>query len=349
MRRRTTRPAAPAHVAAGPDPGVEATLRRLELLVTRRLDGLLLGDHLGLLPGSGTERAESRAYRVGDDVRRMDWSVTARTTVPHVYDLVADRELETWVVVDQSASMEFGTALAEKRELAVNAVAAVGFLSARSGNRLGAVVLGGAGGPLVLPARSGGTALRSLLRTLLSQPRTGRDRGARPGQVSAAGGGLAAGLEQLQRPPRRRGLVVVVSDFLDGMPPPGATGGDGTGPAGWERPLRALSARHQVLAVEVVDPRELTLPDVGVLTLVDPETGALLDVSTRSRGLRERYARAAAAQRADIALGLRRAGAGHLQLRTDGDWLADVVRHVLTERRRRLGARSPVRPAAVVR
>ena len=130
-------------------------------------------------------------------------------------------------------------------------------------------------------------------------------------------------MEQLRRPPRRRGLVAVVSDFL------------GTPVEEWERPLRALSGRHEVLAVEVVDPRELELPDVGLLRLVDPESGRLLDVSTRSRKLRSRYAAAAAEQRAAIAAALRRAHAHHLPLRTDRDWLLDVVRYAAEARRRR--------------
>jgi len=134
---------------------------------------------------------------------------------------------------------------------------------------------------------------------------------------------LAAALEGLRRPPRRRGLAVLISDFL--------TSGNPEAPE-WERPLRALTARHQLLAVEVLDPRELSLPNVGVLNLVDPETGRLLEVNTRSRRVRERYAAAAAAQREAIAATLRRVGAEHLQLRTDRDWLLDVVRHVRRSR-----------------
>jgi uncharacterized protein (DUF58 family) len=294
----------------------EQVLRRLELVVTRRLDGLLQGDHLGLLPGPGSELAEAREYRPAeDDVRRMDWNVTARTTVPHVRDLVADHELETWVLVDASASMDFGTAHLEKRDLAVAAVATVGFLTARAGNRIGAVVAGG--GQLVpVPARTGRAHLFALLRTLLAVPRTPAGRPEVP---------LALALDRMHRSVRRRGLVVVVSDFLDGLADPRR-------PA-WERPLRRLTTRQQVLAVETVDPRELALPDVGLLSVVDPETGRTREVPTASRRLRERYAAAAAEQRAGIAAALRRAGATHLQLRTDRDWVRDVVRHILAQRR----------------
>lgn len=297
----------------------EQVLRQLELQVTRRLDGLLQGDYQGLLPGPGSEPGESRPYRTGDDVRRMDWNVTARTTVPHVRDEVADRELEAWVVVDGSASLDFGTALCEKRDLAVAAVAAVGFLTARIGNRLGAVVVEPEGVRRI-PARTGRTAMYALLHQLVARPRATEGTGTTD---------LAAGIRQLVQPARRRGLAVVVSDFL--------------APGGWEVPLRALALRHQVLAVEIVDPRELELPNVGFLSLVDPETGRRLDVPTGKAGLRERYAAAAAAERATIAAAVRRAGAAHLVLRTDRDWIRDVVAFVLTGRQRRGGLATPDR------
>jgi len=310
----------------------EQVLRRLELRMTRRIDGLLHGDYLGLLPGSGSELAEARVYRPGeDDVRHMDWNVTARTTVPHVRDLVADRELETWALVDATASMDFGTAQVEKRDLATSAVAAIGFLTTRAGNRLGAHVVHG-GRVRRIPARGGRAALFALLRELLDLPRTA------PG--GPAGPPLASAVDGLRRTVRRRGLVVVVSDFLDGLDDPDA-------PA-WERPLRRLTARQQVLAIEVTDPRELELPDVGLLTLVDTETGRRREVSTASHRLRERYAEAAAAQRGAVRAALRRGGAGHLQLSTDRDWLRDIVRHVVVQRRiaRAGGAKAPTGGAA---
>jgi uncharacterized protein (DUF58 family) len=301
---------------------IEARLRRFELLVLRRLEGLLQGNHLGLLPGAGSERAESREYRIGDDVRRIDWAVTARTTIPHVGDLIADHELTTYAVVDLSPSMEFGTAQWEKRDLAMAATTAFGALTTRLGSRFGAVVL--SGDPVrpirELPPLSGRNALRRVSRSLAATPRTGLDRPA--AGTSPTGASLAGALDRLGRQPRRRGLVVVVSDLL----------GD---PAAWERPMRALAARHQVLAVEVTDPRELTLPAVGVLSLVDPETGALLEVDTGSAKLRARYEQAAAERRAAVAKALRSARAGHLTLRTDRDWLLDIVRHVASARRRR--------------
>ncbi|WP_157248080.1 DUF58 domain-containing protein [Nonomuraea typhae] len=295
----------------------EPALRRLELTITRRLDGLLQGEHLGLLPGPGSELAEARPYQAGDDVRRIDWNVTARTAEPHVRDVVADRELELWVLLDASASMDFGTAAMEKRDLALAAAAALGFLTQRTGNRIGAHLLHGSG-VQVLPARTGRPHLMALLQRMFALPRT------RPG---AKVPGLGAAADQLGRTLVRRGLAVVVSDFLDP-------------PQTWEPALRRLAVRHQVLAAEVLDPRELALPDVGLLTLVDPETGRRGEYATASARLRRRYAEAAAAQRAAIEAALRRARASHLRLRTDGDWVRDLVEHVLRRRRlARLGAR----------
>ncbi|MFF5178992.1 DUF58 domain-containing protein [Micromonospora sp. NPDC000316] len=323
MRRASLAP-----VAVPPDPGLaelspDQRLRRLELTVTRRLNGLLHGQYRGLLPGPGSEPAGSREYRPGEDeVRRMDWAVTARTAVPHVRQVDADRELTTWLLVDASASMEFGTAELDKRELAVAAVAAVGFLTAGVGNRLGAQVLR-ADGVRRFPARSGRTHLFGLLRMLLTAPRTSG-----PGDRSPGGSPeLADGLNALHRVANQRGLVVVVSDFLDGLPD------DPDHPPPWEATLRRLSVRHQVLAIEVTDPRELELPDVGLITLVDPETGRHREVSTSDRRLRERYAEAAAAQREQVRQALRRSAATHLALRTDRDWGADIVRHVHAQRR----------------
>jgi uncharacterized protein (DUF58 family) len=309
----------------------ERRLRHLELTITRRLDGLLHGSYLGLLPGVGSEPAGSREYRPGEDeVRRMDWSVTARTTVPHVRTVDADRELATWVLVDATASMDFGTAEFEKRELAVAAVAAVGFLAAGTGNRLGAHLLSPAG-VRRFAARGGRTHLLGILHALLAAPR------ATTGNAAA----LADAVDGLNRAVPRRGLMVVVSDFLDGLDD------DGLGPAppAWEQPLRRLTARHQTLAVQVGDPREIDLPDVGLLTLVDPETGHRREVPTASRRLRERYAAAAAQQQATVTAAIKRSGAGHLGLRTDRDWVADIVRHVHAQRRLGRAARRPMNAA----
>jgi uncharacterized protein (DUF58 family) len=294
-------------------------LRRLEFAVRNKLDGLLQGNYLGLVPGPGSEAGESRPYVLGDDVRRMDWPVTARTTVPHIRQTVADRELETWLVVDLSPSMDFGTARVEKRELVLAAITTVVHLTVRGGNRVGAVV-GNGQQSYVIPARSGRAHGRHLLRRIATTPRA----------ASAGGKDLTALLESLRRPRRRRGLVAVVSDFLD------ASTDGSTLP--WERPLRGLSERHQLLGVEVLDPRELALPSAGLVTFVDTETGRQLEVQTSDVRVQARYAAAAAAQRERIATALRHSGAAHLQLRTDRDWITDVVRFVIARRKFVVGA-----------
>ncbi len=300
--------------------GAADVLRRLELTVSRRLDGLLQGDHAGLRPGPGSEAGEARAYVAGDDIRRMDWNVTARVGSPHVRLPIADHELETWVVVDRSPSLDFGTARCEKRDLALAAVAAVGHLTARAGNRLGAVLTGGPEGVVRIPARSGRTHLQAVLHRIAIAPR---------GEASGATD-LGPALVEVDRLARRRGLVVVVSDFLTGSLASVARSDGGN----WAKGLRALAVRHDVLAVEVVDPRELELPDVGFLALVDPETGQRLEVATSDKRLRARYAEAAQQQRAGTAQAVRRAGADHLVLRTDQDWVADIVRFAQLRKRR---------------
>jgi uncharacterized protein (DUF58 family) len=216
--------------------------------------------------------------------------------------------------------MDFGTARSEKRQLALAAVTAIAHLTVRGGNRVGALVSNGRARYLV-PARAGRDHARYLLRRVANTPRGEEAPG---GAVNGAD--LAGLLEQLRRPQRRRGLVAVVSDFVEAAQP-------GAAELAWERAMRALADRHQLLGVEVVDPRELELAPAGLVTFVDPETGRQVEVQTSDRKLRERYAAAAARQRQQIADALRHCGAGHLRLRTDGDWVADIVRYVVTHRR----------------
>ncbi|BBY16225.1 DUF58 domain-containing protein [Mycolicibacterium litorale] len=295
------------------DPALSAALRKLELTVRRKLDGVLHGDHLGLIPGPGSEPGESRIYQPGDDVRRMDWSVTARTTVPHVREMIADRELETWMVVDMSASLDFGTAACEKRDLAVAAAAAITFLNSGGGNRIGAIIANGESVRRV-PALSGRMHEQEMLRTIATMPKA----------PTGVRGDLAAAIDALRRPERRRGMAVVISDFL--------------GPINWMRPLRAISARHEVLAIEVLDPRDVELPEVGDVVLQDAETGVTREF-TIDHQLREDFERAAAEHRAEVARTLRRCGAPLLSLRTDRDWIADVVRFVASRRRGAMAGR----------
>ncbi|OKH81731.1 hypothetical protein EB75_14560 [Mycobacterium sp. ST-F2] len=294
------------------DPELSAALRKLELTVRRKLDGVLHGDHQGLIPGPGSEPGESRLYQPGDDVRRMDWSVTARTTHPHVRQMIADRELETWLVVDMSASLDFGTAGCEKRDLAVAAAAAIAFLNSGGGNRLGAVISNGDTVRRV-PALSGRLHEQELLRAIATTPK------APPG----VRGDLAAAIDALRRPERRRGMAVIISDFL--------------GPINWMRPLRAISGRHEVLGIEIIDPRDVELPAIGDVVLQDAESGITKEF-TIDEQLRDDFARAAQAHRDEVARTLRRCDAPLLTLRTDRDWIADVVRFVANRRRGAMAA-----------
>ncbi|BBC17394.1 hypothetical protein JK2ML_1809 [Mycobacterium leprae Kyoto-2] len=295
------------------DPKLSAALRTLELTVKRKLDGVLHGDHLGLISGPGSEPGESRVYQPGDDVRRMDWAVTARTTHPHVRQMIADRELETWMVIDMSASLDFGTTICEKRDLAVAAAAAITFLNSGGGNRLGALICNGARMTRV-PARSGRQHEQTLLRTIATTPKA-------PVGVR---GDLTVAIDALRRPERRRGMAVIISDFL--------------GPINWMRPLRAIAARHEVLGIEVLDPRDVALPDIGEVVLQDAETGVTREF-TIDAALRDDFARAAAAHCADVSRSLRNCGAPLMSLRTDRDWIADIVRFVESRRRGALAGR----------
>jgi len=302
----------------------EAVFATLDLAVRRRLPGRLQGDHRGLQLGPGSEPEEVTRYRPGeDDVRRIDWGATARTGEAHVWRSTAEHELETWVLVDDTASMAFGTEELEKRDVAAGAVAAVGMLTAGPGNRLGTATLDRRGLRWSAPIAPRAAALRALRST------------GRP-EDAPAPHDLAGALTAFAARRRRTGLRVVVTDFVDG---------DGAveRPFAWERPLRRLAAAHQTLVVEVVDPRELALPDVGALTLVDPESGRRREVWTADPRLRERYAVAAAAHRAEVAAACRAARAAHVVLRTDRDWVRDLARHVQGDR---VDRRTPLRVGA---
>jgi uncharacterized protein (DUF58 family) len=274
-----------------------AYLRRLDLTIRKRLDGLLAGEFLGILPGPGTERSGGRLYGPGDDARRIDWSLTARSLAPHIRTTDADRELETWLVIDRSASLDFGTALREKRELALCAAAAFGSLAQRGANRIGMIVSGGA----------------NLVRML-----TKLDGMTRANAAASPTATLTAALDKLQRIQIRRGQVIIVSDFLESQD--------------WARAIRRLSLHHQVVAVQVIDPREFSLPAMGILGLVDPESGRTMHVQTNSKALRKRYAEAATARHQTIASRLRHAGTAHLILSTEDDWLREIVRFVSVRR-----------------
>jgi uncharacterized protein (DUF58 family) len=286
----------------------EALLRALDISIGRRVEGQLAGDYRSVLLGEGSELALVRPYVPGDDVRRIDWAVTARTNEPHIRVDLAERVLVTWLVLDTSPSMEFGTADRRKADVAEGVAIAIGHLATRRGNRLGVVTFGDSD-PKALPARQGRMGLVGVLSAL-------RDR---PGDTGGGATSLRDAIRHAGALARQRALVVLVSDFR--------------GPPDWQRSLLELASRHDVLAVEIRDPREQELANVGPLWLVDPETGRQLRVDTRSARLRERFAAAAAAERAHIAAALTSVGARHVVLTTEGDWLRVLA--VFLRRRRR--------------
>ena len=292
--------ARPTPARPGPGPLAEGLLRALDISIGRRVEGQLAGDFRSNLLGAGTELAMIRPYVAGDDVRRIDWAVTARTGETHVRVDLAERVLVTWLVLDTSVSMQFGTADRRKADVAEGVAVAIGHLSTRRGNRLGVVTFG-AEESRALPARQGRVGLVGLLAALRTEPPAEG-----PGSTT-----LASALRRTGALARQRSLVVVVSDFR--------------GDREWRRPLLELAGHHDVVAVEVRDPREQELTNVGLLYLVDPETGRQLRVDTRSRRLRERFAVAAAAERAELERSLSSVGVRHVVLSTSGDCLRPLV------------------------
>lgn len=284
----------------GPGPISAALVDALSLSIARRGAGALPGDRMAPGVGSGTELAQLRPYQIGDDVRQLDAAASARSGVAHVRLQVPERILTTWLVLDLSASMAFGTADRLKSDVAEGVADVVGRAATRHGGRL-AVLTAGAG-ERVLPPRGGPNAKIGLRRLLAEGV----------GVDGVADRGLGPVLHRAGRLARQPGLVVLVSDFR--------------GPPDWARPLRSLGARHRLLAVEVRDPREERLEPAGRLALVDPESGRLLEVDTSRRALRERFAAAAARERAGVAAELRKAGAHHVVLSTRGDWMRALGR-----------------------
>lgn len=311
----------PPSPPAPPRPTPEALLRRLQLSTLRPLAELLGGDERSPRRGAGLEISEVRAYQPGDDIRFIDWSITARTDEPHVREATVERALDVWLLLDVSPSLAWGTADALKHDRAEAFAALAALLANRRGHRVGALFFSAR--PIgVVPPRAG----RSHLLQILARMR---------GAERAAGGGatnLELALRQAEGLLRRRALVLVVSDFL--------------APEGWQAPLGRLARRHEVLAVRLTDPREAALPDVGLVTLEDPETGQQLLVDTGDARLRERFAQAAEAQ----AQALRRAitaRGGDLLVLSTAEELLPPVRRLLEARRFRRSHRSgPARSGA---
>lgn len=309
----TTRPTGPASDLArvggrqrspsrpGPGPIADRLVRQLELTMDRRVGGQMTGDHLGLGRGSGLELDRIRPYEPGDDVRRIDWNATARTLVPQVREDVPDRQLTAWLLLDHSPSMHFGTADRRKADVAEGAALVVGRFAARRGNRLGIVTFG-AGRESVVPPRGGRPGMLGLLTAVGAEPPEEGGGETSPARALALIGAIRT----------TPGVVVIVSDFR--------------GKRDWIAPLTHVAGRHAVIALEIVDPREDQLVDVGELTLIDPETGRTLRVDTGDRRLRSAFDTAASADRASLAAQFRRLGIRHLRLSTDGPWLPALAR-----------------------
>ncbi len=287
----------------------DALLRALDVTIGRRVEALLAGDYRSAVLGQGSELAQVRPYVAGDDPRQIEWNVTARTGLPHVRVQLAERVMVTWLVLDTSPSMTFGTADRRKADVAEGVALAVGHVATRRGNRLGVVTFGGAD-PTALPPRQGRAGLLGLLLALRNEADEASPGATSLGEAFLRAGGLA----------RQRALVVVVSDFR--------------GPIDWRRPLLELAGRHDVIAVEIRDPREERLPNVGDLWLVDPETGEQLRVNTRDRKLRERYEAAAVQERSGLARVFAAAGVRHVVLSTSGEWLRPLAIFLRGGRRR---------------
>lgn len=308
-RAKPPAPELPVDADLGTPAGrAEQVMQRVEWTIIRRLDGLLQGNYRSLFYGQGLDLAEVREYQPSDDVRYMDWNVTARMSTPHVRRYLEDREVSAWLLLDLSRSVDFGTARFTKRDVVVDFAATMARLLTKRGNRVGALLYSG-GVDAMLPARGGRRQALTIVHAL-TRPQTGGAAGVTD---------LAAVLDRAAQTIRRRSLIFVVSDFIAAP--------------GWEPALRRLAARNEVIAVTVQDPRESDLPDVGPLVLEDAETGEQIYVNTSDRKLRARFHDLAEARRLALERTFQRFGVDALTLSTDGDLLRDLVRFALRRRR----------------
>jgi uncharacterized protein (DUF58 family) len=290
----------------------ERILQRLDWNVIRRLDGLLQGDYRTLFHGNGVDFADLREYQYGDDVRYIDWNVTARTSTPYVREYVEDREVTAWFLLDLSPSVDFGTpdTEREKRTVLIDFVTTLARLLTRHGNRVGAIFYGHQV-ERTIPPRSGRIQVLRLVNDLLHQPRL----------PAAPFTDLAPLLDAGQQTIKRRSLVFVISDFISAP--------------GWERPLNQLTQRHEVMAVRLFDRREVDLPDVGALLVQDAETGEQLYVDTHDRGFRQRFREASQRREATLRDAFARSGVDAVALSTDEDLVHAIVRMATLRRQRR--------------
>ncbi len=290
----------------------ERILQRLDWQVIRRLDGLLQGDYGTLFHGSGVDFADLREYQYGDDVRYIDWNVTARTSTPYVRQYIEDREITAWFLLDLSPSVDFGSAESErlKRDVLVDFVTTLARLLTRRGNRVGAIFYGRQVDHTI-PARGGRVHVLRLLNDLLQQPRL-------PGAPFTD---LTPLMQAGQKMIKRRSLLFVISDFISAP--------------GWERPLNLLTRRHEVMAVRLFDRREVELPDVGPLLMEDAETGEQLYVDTHDKAFRRRFLEASERREATLRDAFRRSGVDAVSLSTEEDLVGAIVRMATLRRRRR--------------
>jgi len=293
------RPRTPAR--PGPGPIADRLVHQLELSMQRRVGGRMSGDHRGMGRGNGIELDRIRPYEPGDDVRKIDWNATARTLTPHVREDVPERQLTAWLLLDHSPSMHFGTAERRKADVAEGAALVVGRFAARRGNRLGIVTFGN-GADTVLPPAGGRRGMLGLIRALETEPPEEGHGPTSPARALALVGATRS----------TAGVVVIASDFR--------------GPRDWVPALTNVAGRHAVIALEITDPREDALVDVGELTLIDPETGRMLRIDTGDRRLRTAFDEAASADRTSLSGTFARLGVRHLRLSTDGPWLPALAR-----------------------
>jgi len=292
----------------------EHILRRLEWTVIRRLDGLLHGDYRTLFRGYGLDLADLREYQYHDDVRHIDWNVTARLQTPYVREYNEEREVAAWLLLDLSPSVDFGSRDVKKRNVSAEFMALLARLLTRHGNRVGALLYSDSV-DAVIPARSGRRHVLHILHAILS----------RPERAQSAATRLADLLGTASQMIVRRSLVFVVSDFIS--------------TPGWEKPLARLAQRHEVIAVRLYDPLEMTLPDLGLLVMQDAETGEQVFVDTHDRGFRKRFAAVAEKREAALRQAFRNAGVDTLELSTEGDLVDAVLRFAdLRKRRSQLAA-----------
>lgn len=287
----------------------ERLLSRLEWTVIRRLDGLLQGDYRTLFRGFGLDLADLREYQYHDDVRRIDWNVTARLQTPYVREYVEDREVTAWFLLDLSASIDFGSSEVRKRNVSTEFVAVLARLLTRHGNRIGAILYGDRV-DAVIPARGGRRQVLHLMASLGRRPPVAKSSGTKLSDLLQAAIGIVP----------RRSLMFIVSDFVSAP--------------GWDRPLAHLARRHEVVAVRLYDPLERALPDLGMVVIEDSETGEQMFVDTHDRGFRKRFAAAAERRETIVRDAFATAGVDALELATDEDLTGAVLRFADLRKRR---------------